>query len=352
MPPRKSKDTEAPETDRLEGFANPRENFSLVGHEEQLARASHAIRSGRPPQAWLITGPPGIGKATLAYRIARYLLAYGATDKGPADLAVPERDANAIQVRAGSHAGLLILKRGLNDNGRLMTVIGVDEIRKLGGFFGMTSGAGGWRVAIVDSADEMNDNAANAILKLLEEPPPRAMLLLLAHVPGRLLPTIRSRCQRLDLKPLDEKTVAAELAKLLPDSKPAERASLARLSGGSIGAALQLAGGEGVVLAQEAERLIENAASPDLGALMTLGDKVARATDGIPNFGAFLTQNLGDRILKRAHQGGPRLDRWLDCLTALNESFARTNELHLDPRQTILSASRSISSTSRRAGAV
>jgi DNA polymerase-3 subunit delta' len=353
MPPRKTKDSEAPETDRLEGFAHPRENLSLVGHEAAVARTAQAIRSSRAPQAWLITGPPGIGKATFAYRIARYLLAYGATDKGPADLSVPERDAATIQVRAGSHAGLLVLKRGLNpDTGRLMTVISVNEIRKLGGFFGMTSGAGGWRVAIVDTADDMNDNAANGILKLLEEPPARAMLLLLAHVPGRLLPTIRSRCQRLDLKPLEEELVVSELAKLLPDTKPAERASLARLSGGSIGAALQLAGGEGVVLAREADRLIGAAASPDITALMALGDKVARMTDGIDNFGEFLIQNLGERIRKRAHQDAPRLDRWLDCVSALTESFARTSELHLEPRQTILSSARAIASTTRRAGAV
>src|SRR5215470_11621906 len=215
MPPRRSKDVEIPEPDRLEGFAHPRETVRLVGHEKALARASQAIRTGRPPQAWLITGAPGIGKATLAYRIARYLLAFGATDRGPADLSVPERDPASIQVAAASHPGLLVLKRSPNpDTGRLMNVISVNEIRRLGGFYGMTSGAGGWRVAIVDTADDMNDNAANAILKLLEEPPARAMLLLLANVPGRLLPTIRSRCQRLDLKPLDAGTVAGELGRL------------------------------------------------------------------------------------------------------------------------------------------
>ena len=142
----------------------------------------------------------------MAYRIARYLLAYGATAIGPEDLSVPQDNAAARQVAAQSHPGLLVLKRGINPKtGKLMTVLSVDEIRKLAGFFGMTSGAGGWRVAIVDTADDMNDNAANALLKMLEEPPARAMLLLLSNTPGRLLPTIRSRCQRLDLRPLDER---------------------------------------------------------------------------------------------------------------------------------------------------
>src|SRR5665213_2883367 len=256
---KRSKPVDIVETDRLEGFAHPRETHRLVGQDEALARAARAIRSGKPPQAWLITGPPGIGKATFAYRVARYLLAFGATAEGPADLSVPENNAASIQVASASHPGMLVLKRGYNDAGKLMTVLSVAEIRRLAGFFGMTSGAGGWRVAIVDTADDMNDNAANALLKLLEEPPSRAMLLLLSNTPGRLLPTIRSRCQRLELRPLDTAMVERELARLLPDSSSGEYASLARLSGGSIGAALQLASGEGAKLAAEADRLIDNA---------------------------------------------------------------------------------------------
>src|SRR5437868_8484478 len=212
---KRSKPVEIVETDRLEGFAHPRETARLVGQDEALARAARAIRGGRPPQAWLITGPPGIGKATLAYRIARYLLAFGATAEGPEDLSVPANNTAAIQVAAASHPGLLVLKRGAHpDTGKLMTVLSVAEIRKLGGFFGMTSGAGGWRVAVVDTADDMNDAAANALLKLLEEPPSRAMLLLVANVPGRLLPTIRSRCQRLNLRPLELAVLEAELKQL------------------------------------------------------------------------------------------------------------------------------------------
>src|SRR5262249_24595442 len=198
----------------------------------------------------------------------------------------------------------------------------------------------------------MNGNAANAILKLLEEPPARAMVLLLANLPGRLLPTIRSPCQRLELKPLPPTTVASELARLLPDSKPKEREALSRLSGGSIGVALQLAGGEGVMLAQEADNLIESAKAPDVPALLALGDKVARITDGIGDFGSFLLHALSDRIRARAHEGAPHLDRWLDCLSRLKESFEQTTTLYLDPRQTILSASHTVSVTTRRAGSI
>src|SRR5580704_16064319 len=230
------------DSDRVVGFAHPRETFALLGQDAALARAARALRAGRPPSAWLITGAPGIGKATLAYRIARYLLAYGATDAGPEDLTVPGDSPAARQVAAQSHPGLLVLKRAVNPKtGKLMTVLSVDEVRRLADFFGMTSGAGGWRVAIVDTADDMNDNAANALLKMLEEPPSRAMLMLLSNTPGRLLPTIRSRCQRLVLRPLDDAAMEQGLRHYLPELNDGERAQLIRLSGGSIGAALALA---------------------------------------------------------------------------------------------------------------
>jgi len=346
---RRIKQEDIAETDRLEGQPHPRENFALVGQGAALSRASRAIRAGRVPSAWLITGPPGIGKATTAYRIARYLLRYGATADGAEDLSVASNDPVSLQVAAGAHPGLLVLKRGLNpDTGKLMTVLSVAEIRKLAGFFGMTSGAGGWRVAIVDTADDMNDQAANALLKALEEPPSRAMLMLLANAPGRLLPTIRSRCQRLDLRPLGEAELEAELSKRLPDLDAGERASLAKLSGGSIGAALSLASEDGLALATEAEQLIGRATSPDLSATLALAEKLARMTDGVERFGGFLTQALAERIRVRALEGGARLDHWTAVLEKLKGSFVRTDALHLEPRQTILSTARAISQTARR----
>jgi DNA polymerase III subunit delta' len=343
---RRVKTEEVVETDRIAGQPHPRETFDLVGQGAALARTARAIRSGKPPQAWLICGPPGIGKATFAYRIARYLLRFGATGKGPDDLAVPENDSVAMQVKAGAHPGLLVLKRGLHpDTGKLMTVLGVAEVRRLGNFFGLTSGAGGWRVAIVDTADEMNDAAANALLKMLEEPPPRAMLLLLANAPARLLPTIRSRCQRMDLRPLGEKTLEAALVERLPGMAPPERATLAKLAGGSIGAALTLAGDDGIMLAGEAERLIDRAEIPDVAATLALAEKIARIDDGLGLFAGFLIEALGTRIRARAREGRPGLDRWIVLREKLEKSFGRTEALHLEPRQTILSAVRALSQT-------
>ncbi len=350
---KRSRPQEIVETDRIEGMDHPRQTLRLVGQDRALAVVSRALRSARPPQAWLICGPPGVGKATLAYRIARYLLAYGASDQGPADLSVPANDPAALQVAAGSHPGLLVLKRGIDpENGKLMNVLSVGEVRRLSGFFGMTSGAGGWRVAIVDTADDMNDAAANALLKLLEEPPSRAMLLVLSNTPGRLLPTIRSRCQRLNLHLISEPDLETELKRLLPELDAAERASLARLACGSLGAALRLAGGDGLMLAEEADRLIDRAAQPDIPALFALVEKLSRITDGLDMLGAFLTQALAERIRARALTGQPQLNRWVGALEKLAKNFARTDALYLDPRQTLLSSVREMNAASRRTGSV
>jgi DNA polymerase-3 subunit delta' len=329
----------------------PRKTLRLIGQDAALAIVSRALRQGRPPQAWLIAGPPGVGKATLAYRIARYLLAYGATADGPADLSVPAKHPACVQVAAGSHPGLLVLKRGVDpETGKASNVLSVGEVRRLTGFFGMTAGAGGWRVVIIDSADDMNDAAANALLKMLEEPPARAMLLVLANAPGRLLPTIRSRCQRLNLRPLAESEEEKELADLFPEMNAEERAVLARLSGGSLGAAIKLASGEGLSLAREAERLIDKATEPDIPALFALAERLARITDGLDMLGEFLVNALAERI--RARVGTPRLDRWALARERLIAGLARTDALYLDPRQTLLGATREMREAARRAGAL
>jgi len=341
------REAETAEPDRIAGQPHPRETYALWGQDTALTRAAHSIRSGRPPQAWLIAGPPGIGKATLAYRIARYLLRYGATAEGPADLSVPPNDVVARQIAAQSHPGLLVLKRRENDRGKLKTVLDVEEVRRLGGFFGMTAGAGGWRVAIIDSADEMNDNAANALLKVLEEPPARGLLLLISHAPGRLLPTIRSRAQRLDLKPLASPVLSDALKRLLPEFSEKDRAQLMALSEGSLGLALRLAGEEGLKLAREAEGLLAARGNLDVASVLSLGERVGRAADGLGDFGEFLIQAVARRVRERAAKNAGD-NRSVELWEQLGALYERAASVHMEPRETVLIGAREIANAKRR----
>ena len=200
----------------------PWRNDRLIGHDvaEKTMLAAHG--SSRLHHAWLITGPRGIGKATLAWRFARFLLC-GSQQGGlfgdtPTGLDVGMEAPGRSLVDARSHPDLFHLRRTLHpDNGRMRGEIVVEDVRGLGEFMHMTPAMGQWRVALVDAADEMNRNAANAVLKILEEPPPNAVLLIVAHAPGRLLPTIRSRCRRLALHPLSDDTVIDLLGRYAPE---------------------------------------------------------------------------------------------------------------------------------------
>lgn len=194
------------EPDEAAGTTHPRENLAFVGHDGAERALAEALAGGRMHHAWLITGPRRLGKATLAYRFARAAL--GARRTGPRPLDVAADDPVVRRIAQRAHPDLFVLRRGLNERtGRPRSEITVDEARALGQFFSMAPAEGGMRVAIVDSVDEMNRNAANAILKTLEEPPPRAALLLVCHAPGAALPTIRSRCRKLALRPLDDAQV-------------------------------------------------------------------------------------------------------------------------------------------------
>ena len=198
----------------------PRETGVLFGHGEAERTLLDAYKGGRIPHAWLIGGPPGIGKATLAYRLARFVLAHP-DPQAPAvqkadSLAVEADNPVARRIAAQAQGDLLVLERVINEQtGKLYTVIRVDDVRRAVPFFGSTAGEGGWRVAIVDAVDNLQREGANALLKVLEEPPPRTLLLLVSHAPGRELPTIRSRCRRLLLRPLSAADVARAAAAAL-----------------------------------------------------------------------------------------------------------------------------------------
>lgn len=202
-------DKPAPETDKEPEAPHPRETYSYVGHDEQEQALLDALRGARMHHAWLITGAKGLGKATLAYRFAR--IALGAKRIGLRPLDVDPEDQVARRVAALSHPDLFVLRRGLNDRGKPRREIAVDDARDMGGFFALAPSEGGMRVAIIDAVDDLNRNAANAILKTLEEPPARSVLLLVCHAPGAILPTIRSRCRRLALRALSDDQVERAL---------------------------------------------------------------------------------------------------------------------------------------------
>jgi DNA polymerase III subunit delta' len=210
---------ETQDPDQEPGSPHPREVFELFGHEAAEAELADSLSGGRSHHAWLITGPKGVGKATLAYRFARRLL--GAVPDPWSPLASSTEDIVSRKIAQGSHADLRTATRLDPEKGEIKRDVTVAAIRDFTQFFTMTAdGAGGARVGIVDCADDMSSNAANALLKTLEEPPPGGTLILLAHAPGRLLPTLRSRCRRLDLSSLSEEA----MAKALPDIDATTRA--------------------------------------------------------------------------------------------------------------------------------
>ena len=297
-----------PEPDRLEGAPHPRETARLFGHVQAQAEFLNSYISGRAHHAWLICGPRGIGKATLAWTIARFLLATPPDDGGlfapppPQSLEIPYDHPVARRLRALSEPGIFLLRRGLNEENKtpVQTIL-VKEVRKLTEYFHLTLGDGGRRVCIIDTADDLNPNAANALLKLLEEPPAGVTFLLLSHAPFRLLPTIRSRCRELRLTPLAAHDLSDALTAAGADVGPADRTPLAELAGGSVGEAFRLTNLQGLTL--YADLIVTLAALPRMDRPRAL--KLAESATGKGNEPRFdLIVTLIDLFLARLARAG------------------------------------------------
>jgi DNA polymerase-3 subunit delta' len=272
-------DTTLPPLDAVEGSPHPRETARLYGQSAAEATFLAAHAGGRLHHGWLLTGPRGGGKATLAWRIARFLLtapeAGGMFDAPPPSLDIPADHPVARRVAALSESRLCLIRRSWDEDRkppRPRAAITVDDVRKLNGFFGLSAAEGGRRVVIVDAADEMNPNAANALLKLLEEPPARATLLLISHQPSSLLPTIRSRCRVLRLATLGPDDMARALDAAGVQVAPADAAALAALSGGSVGEAVRLANLDGLRLYARLVTLFATLPRMDRGRALALAD--------------------------------------------------------------------------------
>jgi DNA polymerase III subunit delta' len=260
---------------------SPRETTVLFGHAEAEKALLDAYKSGRIAHAWLIGGPPGVGKATLAYRMARFVLAnpdpQSSAIQKATSLAVDSDHPVARRIAAQAQGDLLVLERTLNEQtNKLYTVIRVDDVRRTVSFFGSTAGEGGWRVAIVDAVDDLQREGANALLKVLEEPPQRSLIFLISHTPGRELPTIRSRCRRLLLRPLDADDVTLALAEAIEkDRRDDDVREAAAAAEGSVGRALALLEGQALALRQRVRDLLAQLPDVDARALHALGDAMS-----------------------------------------------------------------------------
>ena len=348
-----------PEPDRLAGAPHPRETQVLFGHAAQEADFMQAFRSGRLHHAWMITGPKGTGKATLSWRLARFLLATPDDDGGmfaappPETLDIPPTHPVARRLLQLAEPRNFLLRRAPNDKETALSqVISVDEVRKMKSFFALSAADGGRRTAIIDSLDEMNTAAANALLKLLEEPPANVTLFLVAHQPARLLPTIRSRCRELRLSPLPQPDLADALTQAGGEVALEDRAALAELSAGSVGEAFRLTNLDGLKLYAALVRLFATLPQMDRPQAIALAE-IGGARGAAETFDLLVT--LIDlflaRLARRGATGQPvpeaapqeaallaRLSTnpaaaraWADLAQTLSSRARRGKAVNLDP---------------------
>ncbi len=345
----------------------PRRTPDLVGHERAEQTLLAAWHSGRMPHAWLITGAKGVGKATLAFRFARFVLAKDETGTDPASLTIAQDSPSFLRVANFGHPGLLTIERGWDDKrNRWRGEIIVDDVRRLAKLFTLKAEAGQWRVCIIDAADEMNRNAANAALKTIEEPPEKALILLLASAPGRLLPTIRSRCRTLALQSLGEAQVSRILASKRPEVPEEDRRAAARLAEGSAGRAIALADAGGAALYGEMVALLTDLPRLDSGRLNAYIDRLARpaaepayraVSDLLRRWLAALVKAGGDTLPADAVPGEGEgisrlasrlgLDRRLALWDKVCFLLDRADSANLDRRQVLLSAFLAIETAAR-----
>ena len=254
----------------------PRSNPDFTGHDAVEQFLLQDYLAGRLPHALIFAGPPGIGKATLAFRLARFLFAQTG-DTPPASLYVAPENPVFRRVASSGHADLLTVEREYDEKKfRLKTEISVDAVRRIHPFLRMTAAEGGWRAVVVDSAEYLNASSQNALLKILEEPPKKTILILTTSQPGSFLPTIRSRCRTVHMEPLPELTIGALLDKRAPGLSGNEKMSLSRLAEGSIGKALQLYQEDGVVLYRQLLAVISTLPDLDMELVHDLAEKLGK----------------------------------------------------------------------------
>lgn len=315
---------------------HPRSLPPLVGHDKAEAKLARAAASGKLHHAWLISGPLGVGKATLAYRMAAHVLS-GA--RGTEHLIASPDSQTGRWIAAQSHPDLFVLERAFDaKTKRFKSEISVDDARRLLDFFGKTSGSAQWRVAIIDPADDLNAASANALLKMIEEPPKQSLLLLVTNYPGRLLATLKSRCSALHLEPLTQDqvlTIAGRSAVDLSGVSEAEMASALQLSGGCPGAFLGLVSSEGY----KAFLALQTAPSLTPQVILDVASRMSQKNLRPEEFDIFtdlvlrwVSSAARDQALNGRRSGLP------EAFAAIELSLRDTNALNLDKRQTVTGA--------------
>lgn len=364
------------EPDRIGDAPHPREATALFGQQTAEDAFLAAWAAGRLHHGWLITGPRGVGKATLAYRIARARLAHEEGDglfgapEPPTTLDIDPGHPVAHRIRAGSEPRLFTLRRTINEKTeKLYTQIRVDDVRALKDFFQLSAADGGWRVAIVDPAEEMNNSAANALLKFLEEPPEKVLILLISHAPARLLPTIRSRCRTLALTPLGAENLGRALTGAGAEVGEDTRA-LAALADGSAGEAIRLLEGGGPDLYARLVRLAAEAPGMNRPEMIAIAEACA-GRDAAETYD--MTLRLIDVLLARLARAGAlgpgqieaaqretalmqRLAPdayaariWADLASDVTAKSTRARAVNLDPAQVILDIFFDLDAAARKA---
>jgi DNA polymerase-3 subunit delta' len=352
------------------GLNVSRENASLQGHESVEKNLIDILNSGSVPHAMMFAGPEGIGKSLMAYRLARHVLKKGVGDDGQdslfgggpepvTSLQMDSADQIFRLVASGGHPDLMVIERPMDERkGEQKSSVDVDSARKVAPFLRMTaSGANGWRVVIINDADTMNRNAQNAILKILEEPPPRALLILIVHRAGAMVPTIRSRCRLINFAPLPDDIVLDLMARHDPSLNKADAAALATMAEGRIGAAIRLLDDGGLEAVHAVLNLLTSWPGWDWVRIHQSADTLGRMGQeaaytsfqdillwtvqrltfakarGLDDAGAPLTAEPLRRML--AHYS---LDEWLEICEKLRDHFSQIQIANLDRRQGVLGA--------------
>ena len=337
-------DDDAIVADKIDGIPHPAETLDVVGHEAIVSQILQQYASGRMHHALLLTGPRGIGKATLALRIAAHVFRHSNSRSAPLTLDEAKiNDSINGKISARSHPNLLHMTRPWDDKTKkFKTQLTVDVIRLTVPFFGTSRGEEGWRVAIVDAADDMNASAANALLKILEEPPHNTLFFVLSHSPAKVLPTIKSRCQQISLKPLEKDQVLTVLNRFgaLDGFSDNDKNLLGRLAKGSVRTGLLLTRENGLEIYKAFINSCERLTNPDWAQIQTMAEKVtARGKeDGFRLLLEFANEFMEGHATGRLGEKNDisSLARWAQVWEKTQNSTRIADGYNLDKKQVIL----------------